>query len=479
MREGIWHAYRPERDDLNELVRLASPIVLVQIGVMLMGVVDTVMVGHLSPVALASVALANLYSFGLIIFGLGVLLALDPVVSQALGARDHAAVERGLQRGLVLSLCLAVPTSLLYLAVEPVLTFVGQPAEVIPYASAYVYRVLPAVWPFFVFVVLRQCLQAHRRTSPIVITIVVANLLNAALNYLWIFGKLGFPPLGVIGSAWATLASRWFMAAMLLGVGWRFLSPYLKRFAPRALALRPLLRMLAIGVPIGGQMALEWGAFATVALLMGWLGVIEVAAHQIALNLASLTFMVPVGVSSAASVIVGHAVGREDPVAVRRASGGALLLVTAFMTVAAIAFIGVPETFARIYTDNTEVVALVVLLLPIAGVFQVFDGTQAVALGLLRGLGDTRIPIVSSIVGFWCLGIPASLLLAFGFDWGAEGLWWGFVVGLGIVAVFLVARVKNREERELKRLHVDEHDSGFGDADLAPTKQEPGREAPG
>jgi len=455
---AAWRSYQPRRADFDELKNLASPIVLVQVGLMLMGVVDTVMVGHVSPIALASVALGNLYSFGLIIFGLGVLLALDPVISQALGANDHAGVERGLQRGMVLALALSIPTSLLYLAVEPVLTFVRQPAELIPLAAAYVYRVLPAILPFFVFVVLRQSLQAHRRTRPIVITIVVANLLNAVLNYVWIFGKIGFPALGVIGSAWATLVSRWFMALFLLAIGWSHLRPYLSELAPRVLAWRPILRMLLIGAPIGGQMVLEWGAFATIALLMGWLGVVEVAAHQIALNLASLTFMVPVGVSSAASVIVGHAVGRGAPDAVRRASGSALLIVIGFMSLSAIAFIGVPAFFAGLYTDNAEVIALVVLLLPIAGVFQVFDGVQAVALGLLRGLGDTRIPIISSVVGFWCLGIPASLFLAFGFDLGAVGLWWGFVVGLGIVAVFLILRVKYREERELTRLVVDDHD---------------------
>ena len=213
--------YTPTRGDLRELAQLAGPIVLAQVGLMLMGVVDTIMVGHVSATALAAVALGNLYTFGVSIFGLGVLISLDPIVAQALGAKDELAVERGLQRGLLLSVILTIPTSLVLLSVEPVLTLVRQPADVIPYAAGYVYRVLPSVWPFFAFVVFRQTLQAHHRTRPIIVTIVIANLVNAFLNYAWIFGEFGFPELGVLGSAWATMAGRWLMAGLLLALGWK------------------------------------------------------------------------------------------------------------------------------------------------------------------------------------------------------------------------------------------------------------------
>ncbi len=232
--------YTPTRGDLRGLLRLAGPIVLIQVGLMSLGVVDTIMVGHVSATALAAVALGNLYSFGLMIFGLGVLLALDPIVAQALGAKDEVAVQRGLQRGLLLSLILTIPTSLLILAVGPVLTLAQQPAEVIPYATGYVYRVAPSVWPFFAFVALRQTLQAHHRTRPIVITILIANLANVFLNYAWIFGKFGFPELGVLGSAWATTVGRWLMAALLVALGWKHLSPYLRGLAPRVFQLEPL-----------------------------------------------------------------------------------------------------------------------------------------------------------------------------------------------------------------------------------------------
>ena len=436
------------------------PMVLIQVGTMLMGVVDTVMVGRVSAGALAAVALGNQYFFVFAIFGFGVLLALDPIIAQGLGAGDTLAVRRGLQRGLLLSAVLTVPISLLMLLVEPVLVLVRQPAEIVPAAAGYVYRVTTAMWPLFAFVVLRQTLQAQHKTAPIVATIVAANLLNAGLNYALIFGHFGFAPMGVFGSAWATTVSRWFMAAMLLALAWPHVRTYLDSLAPNLLDPRPLGRMLKLGAPIGAQMMLEIGAFSTVALLMGWLGVAQVAAHQVALNLASLTFMVPLGVSSAAAVVVGHAVGRGDAGRVRRSTVAALAVGAAFMSVTAVLFIAFPGFFAAVYTRDATVLALAVLLLPIAGVFQVFDGLQVVSIGLLRGLGDTRVPMVANVVGFWCLGMPVSLWLGFGLGFGAVGLWWGLVIGLVIVAVFLVARVRQRQARDFARVQIDEGSAG-------------------
>ncbi|HEX6998654.1 MAG TPA: MATE family efflux transporter [Gammaproteobacteria bacterium] len=447
----------PTRADLRGLLQLAAPIVVIQVGIMAMGVVDTLMVGRVSAEALAAVALANLYTFIFQVFGFGVLMALDPIVAQALGAGDRLGVARGLQRGFLLSLVLTVPTAALMATVEPALQLAGQPPEVIPDAAGYVYRVMPAVWPLYGFVVCRLVLQAHRRTAPVVVTIILANLLNAALNYVWIFGHLGFPAMGVLGSAWATMASRWFMLAAVLALAWPHLSPYLRKPAPNLLAVQPLARMLALGAPIGAQMVLEIGAFGMVAILMGRLGVVQVAAHQVAINLASLTFMVPLGVSSAAAVIVGHAVGRGDPGAVRRSTSAAILVGAAFMSVTAALFLSLPGPLARLYTDEAAVAALAASLLPIAGVFQVFDGLQVVALGLLRGLGDTRAPMLLNVLGYWIVGLPLSVWLGFGLGLGAAGLWWGLVVALAAVAATLLLRLAHRQRRELARIVIDEH----------------------
>jgi MATE family multidrug resistance protein len=303
--------------------------------------------------------------------------------------------------------------------------------------------------------------------SPIVLTIIVTNVLNAILNYAWIFGHFGFPAMGVLGSAWATVVSRWLMALLLLVWGWRYLQPYLREFAPRVFNTDALGRMARLGAPIGGQMLLEWGAFGFVGLLMGWLGVLQMAAHQVALSLASLSFMVPMGIGSAAAVLVGHAVGREDAAGVRSASLAALVVATGFMSAMAILFLTIPALLAGVYTNSADVIQLAALLLPIAGLFQVFDGLQVVTMGLLRGLGDTRVPMLVSIIGFWCVGIPVSLWLAFGLDLGAVGLWWGFVAGLVMIAVILLARLKHLEGRRMIRIIIDEQGIPEPNAELA------------
>src|SRR5262245_50917384 len=287
---------------------------------MAMGVADTLMVGRISATALAAVALGNLYTFAGLVGGMGVLMALDPVVAQALGAGDREAAARGAQRGLILATLLSVPVALFFLPVRALLSVLHQPSDVVPDAAAYVWASIPGILPFLAFVVLRQSLQAMHRTAPIVAAILGANLLNVALNWVLIFGHLGFPPLGAVGSAWATSVSRLGMALGLLLAARADLAPVLAPRRPGVLALTPLLAMLRLRLPIALQYQLEIGAFVTIGLLMGSLGTREVAAHQIALNLASLTFMVPLGISAAAAVRVGHAVGRGDAPGARRSA---------------------------------------------------------------------------------------------------------------------------------------------------------------
>jgi MATE family multidrug resistance protein len=445
----------PRRQDLRAMLRLATPVVLIQVGMMLMGVVDTIMVGHLSAVALAAVALGNLYFFGLGVFGMGTLMVLDPVVAQAVGARDDPAVARGIQRGILLALILGVPATLLLLPAEPFMTLARQPADVVPYAAAYALRLAPGVLPFFLFIVLRQSLQSMHLTAPLMITIVVANLANAGLNWMLIFGHLGAPALGVAGSAWATTLSRWIMLALVLALTWRGLRPHLLPLRPEVWQWPPLARMLRLGVPIGCQYTLEFGAFAFVALMMGWLGTREMAGHQVAINLASLTFMVPLGVADAASILVGHAVGRGDLPGTRGASRAALLCGVGFMSCTMVAFLTLPGPLARLYTDERSVLTVAMALIPLAGVFQVFDGTQTVAGGILRGLGETKVAMLVNLVGYWFFGLPVSYLLGFGAGLGPAGLWYGLVLGLAAVATTLLVRVRLALARERRRVLID------------------------
>ena len=437
------------------LLRLALPIVAVQVGMMFMGVVDTIMVGHLSARALAAVALGNLYFWACAIFGMGVIMALDPVIAQAIGARDEVAVTRGFQRGLLLAAVLTIPTSVAMMFVTPVLASLGQQEDLVPLAAEYVVYCLPGVFPFLAFNVLRQTLQAMQRVQPIVLTMVLANIANVLLNYMLIFGKLGAPALGVAGAAWATSASRWVMIIVLLALGWRQLHRHLRPVRADTFSLAPLGRMLALGAPIGLQFQLEYGIFAVVGLLMGTLGTPQLAGHQVALNIASFTFMVPMGIAAAVAVLVGHAVGRDDPIDARRAAVAALVSGVGFMMGAALVLLAVPGLIARIYTTDAAVVAVTLVLIPLAGFFQVFDGMQVVCGGILRGLGDTHSPLIANIIGFWVIGLPLGLWLGMRLGQGPAGLWWGLVVGLAVVGVGLLVRVRVRMQRTMRRVQID------------------------
>lgn len=437
------------------LIRLALPIVAVQVGMMFMGVVDTIMIGHLSARGLAAVALGNLYFWACSIFGMGVIMALDPVIAQAIGARDEIAVTRGFQRGLLLGALLTIPTSLVMLFASPALRALGQQDDIVPLAAEYVLYCVPGVFPFLAFNVLRQTLQAMQRVRPIVITIVIANVANILLNWTLIFGKLGAPALGVAGAAWATSASRWVMIVVLLAMSWRQLHHHLRPLRADTFALAPLGRMLVLGTPIGFQFQLEYGIFAVVGLLMGTLGTSQLAGHQVALNIASFTFMVPMGIAAAVAVLVGHAVGRDDPIDARHAAVAALVCGVGFMIGMALVLLAVPGLIARIYTTDAAVTAVALVLIPLAGFFQVFDGMQVVCGGILRGLGDTHSPLIANIIGFWVLGLPLGLWLGMRQGQGPAGLWWGLVVGLAVVGLGLLVRVRVRMQRTMRRVEID------------------------
>ena len=437
------------------LTSIAVPLVIVQVGMMLMGVVDTLIIGRVSPDALAAVALGNLYFFNCIVIPMGTLMALDPLVAQGVGAKDELAVSRAVQRGLLLSLVLGLFATLAMLPAGPFLRFFRQPAQVIPEATVYIHISAWSMAPFLTFVVIRQTLQALHRIAPIVWTIVIGNVINAFLNWVLIFGHLGAPRMGVTGSAIATLIARWAMFLILLAVAWKDLRPFMHTLDRASFTWRPLWRMLALGLPIGFQQMMEFSAFAAVGLLMGTFGAVQVAAHQVALNLAALTFMVPLGVGAAAAVRVGHAIGAGDQERARLSARLSYSVGAAFMMTTALMFLLIPEELAALYSSDSTLIAVAGVLIPIAGVFQVFDGMQAVGAGVLRGLGDTRVPLIAMLLGYWLIGVPVSLYLAFRTGIGPQGLWWGFVAGLAAVALFLLWRVLALFRRGVSRVHVD------------------------
>ncbi len=445
----------PLASEVRATIRLALPIIAVQLGMMAMGTVDVMMIGHYSGSALAAVGLGNVCIWALMVFGFGTLNALDPVVSQAIGAGDETSIRRGIQRGLILSILLAVPLSLLALGSDYVLLWLDQPQEVRPDALSYINWSIPGILPFFLFCAQRLSLQAFSKTTPLLWTILAANIFNAIANWVLIYGNWGFPELGVKGTAIASSIGRWVLAISLLYTSRKTIGPYLRPWDPASLRVAPLIRMLKIGLPLGGQYALEMGAFAFTLFLMGHINATAIGGHQVALNLASISFMVPVGISAAAAVRVGYGVGREDIEGTRRAGKVALVCGALVMSVFGAAFLLMPGPLVALYTDDVSIHGIAFVLVPIAGIFQVFDGIQVVAIGILRGLSDTRAPFVINLFGFWCVGIPFGYYLAFPRHMGPAGLWWGLVLGLAMVALLLFWRALTRLHKPTTRIMLD------------------------
>ncbi len=430
-------------------------MVAAQLGMMFLGTVDTAMVGHIQSNALAAVALASTFNFAILILGQGVLHALDPVVAQAFGAKEYSAVSAAFGRGFVLSALLSVPYAAVLWWAEPILVLLRQPPEVVALAAPFLRALMPGIPAAFAFVTVRQTLQAVGVVWPVLISVAVGNLANWGGNWALIHGHWGMPQLGVIGSAWSTTICRWLMVLVLVACAWRPLRGLWPRWSLGLFAPRPLLRLFAIGVPIGIQIGLEMWVFTAAALLIGNMGARQLAAHQIAINLASLSFMIPLGVGSAAATRVGQAIGREDLPGARRAAVVALWTGGAVMLLAALLFWLMPRELASIFTADGELIDGATTLLGIAAWFQIFDGTQAVGCGILRGAADTRIGAVINFVGYWVLGLPLGLWLAHRQHLGAAGLWWGLTFGLLVVATLLVWRIRQRFSGPLGRVRTE------------------------
>ena len=432
----------PNRNHIVTLCRYAIPIVTVQLGVNLMGAVDALMVGRLSATELAAVALGHLYFMTISSFGSGTLLALDTVISQAVGSQQQEPVRLGIQRGLLIAVPLSLVTGLLLLPSENLFIFLRQPTDAVPLASNYAMASIAGVLPLYVFLVLRQSLQCLGSFSPIVWAVIIGNLANIFLNWIFVFGHFGAPEMGAVGAGWTTAVGRWVMAFVVLNRGWSWLETHLISFNKEVFNRLAILRIFQIGCPIGIQVTLEYGVFAVIGLLVGLLGTVAMASHQIAISLASLTFMIAVGIAQATTVLVGKSVGSRNTLMAKRFAGAGLLNVVVVMTGTALMFFFLPEFLASLYSDDIAVVALATILIPIAGIFQIVDGLQAVSSGILRGVGDTLVPMLINLVGFWFIGLPVSAYLGFRLEMATVGLWWGMVVALGVVCLCLVLRVK-------------------------------------
>jgi len=432
--------------EVRRLAVLAAPIVVTQVGTMLMNVVDMLMVGSVGRDALAAAALGSVWTMGTLVFGMGLTLGIDPILTQAHGAGDGKAVGLAVQRGLVVAALASVPTALLWLLAEPALIFAGQSPALARMAQDYVVVQMPSTVGFLGFMVLRSYLQGRSIVAPALWITVLANVFNALLNWVLIFGKLGAPTMGLTGAGVATGLTRMLMCVALAWWIWaaRLHHGAWAPWSRAALAPAGLLEIVRYGAPVGVQLGLEMWAFQCATLLAGRLGEVELAAHTIVINLASLTFMMPLGISMAAVTRVGNLIGAGDRRGAQRAAWVALGLGAGVMALSAVMFVASGELLPYQYNHDVAVVAAATGLMPIAGAFQVFDGTQVVGGGILRGMGRTRPAAVFNLLGFYLLGLPVAWYLAFETGMGIAGIWWGLTLGLMVVAALLVAWVAVR-----------------------------------
>lgn len=424
------------------MIVLAVPVVLSELGWMAQGAVDTIMVGRLGPVAIGAVALGNAVYYTPSLFGIGLLLGLDTLVAQAYGRRDHDECHRWLAQGVYVACIVTPPLMLLAFAASfGFARFDINPAVAAP-ASSYLRILNWGTLPLLLYGGTRRYLQGVGQVRVITVTYVLANLLNWGGNWVLIYGKLGFPALGVNGSAISTCIARLSMAVALLGFAWRYERnrghPLFRHWAGPS--LDRMRRLLRLGAPAAGQILLEVGAWNLATVSAGWLTPVALATHTIALSYASMTYMVPLGVSAAAAVSVGHAVGAGDPERARRAGWLALGLGTGFMLLAAVVFLVAPKPLIELYTRDPRVLAVGPSLLWLAAAFQIFDGIQTVCTGALRGLGETRVPMLANLVGYWVLGLPLGLILCFVLHWGIYGMWIGLTLALIVISLSLLAR---------------------------------------
>ncbi|WP_242928980.1 MATE family efflux transporter [Pontibacter vulgaris] len=432
------------KEHFSKNFSLAYPVVLSQLGHILVSVFDSLMVGQIGTLPLAAASLGNSIFMIVMVFGLGVSFSITPLIAAAEGRRNYTRISLLLLNGLFSNFILGI---LLFLAgyfFSPFITHLNQPADVVKLAIPYVNVLFLSMVPLMIFQAFKQFAEGLSFTKQSMYITIFANTLNIILNYLLIWGKLGFPALGMVGAAWATLISRIIMALMM---GAFVL--YTKRFeifrrfmTYRHLSFIHMYRIFKLGLPISGQMLFEMGAFSFSAIMIGWLGAKELAAHQIAINVASVTYMMASGIAAAATIRVGNQKGLGNYRAMRIAGLSSFAMGAIFMTASGLLMVLFNKVIPGLYIDDPEVMQIASVLLIIAALFQISDGVQVVGLGALRGLEDVRIPGIISLIAYWVIGLPVGYLLCFKLGFGVNGIWTGLLVGLSVAAVLLFMRFK-------------------------------------
>jgi MATE family multidrug resistance protein len=427
--------------EVRRIASLAAPVALGELGWMAMTVVDTIMVGGLGAAAIGATGVGSSLFYVFAIFGIGLLLGLDTLVSQAFGAGNRADCHHSLGQALWLALGLTLPIMGVVRLLPALFPVWGVDPAVSAQAIPFLLALNWSTLPLLLYGALRRYLQGIGHVRPVMFVLVSANLVNWLGNWILIMGHWGMPALGVRGSALSTCVARLYMALALAFTIWwvereaGLHAASVLRWPERA----RIVRLLRLGFPAASQILLEIGAFAAAGILASTLGATALAAHQVALNCAAVSFMVPLGVSSAAAVAVGQAMGRGERGHARRAGYIALALGCSFTACAAVVFLLFPASLLRIYTRDPAVIGAGTGLLALAAAFQLFDGAQTILTGALRGLGNTRSPMLANLAGYYLVGLPFGWWLAFRRGYGVNGLWMGLTVALIVIAGTLVS----------------------------------------
>ena len=429
---------------------LAYPVMLSQLGQVAVGVADSMMVGRLGALELAASSLANSIFFVALMFGIGISMGLTPLVSNAFGKGKTNQISRLFSNSLLINFLAGVALFGLVLLFSQSLSLLNQPKEVEALALPFLLIITASLVPLMVFQAFKQFVEGLSQTKQAMFITIAANLVNVFLNWLLIWGYWGFPELGFLGAAWATLISRVLM--MVLMGGYVLTSKRYNDFKIQIFRFKPnwtlCQRILKIGIPTGFQFIFEVSAFSAAAIMMGWISVNALAGHQIALNLASISYMMATGVATAGMIRVSHYIGKEDYVGMKEVGRVAFGMVAAFMFVCALLFFAFRFYLPTLYIDDPEVISLAASLLILAGFFQISDGIQVVGLGVLRGMEDVKVPTLVTFFAYWALGLPLGYLLAFKFAFGESGIWIGLLIGLTITAALLFYRFEQLSKKK-------------------------------
>ncbi len=439
------------KTEIKKTIILSLPIVVGQLGQMLMSVVDNIMVGKLGAQALAAASIANAIFTLIMVVGFGLSMAVTPLTAIAYGAGNNKECGVVLRQSLIVNLLTGVLLCGVTIGVSESIQYMNQPTEIVGPASLYMKVLGLSMIPLMLFQSYRQFAEGVSYLKPVMFITLLANLVNILANWIFIYGNLGAPELGLTGAGIATISSRTFMAITLMIIVAK--SPILKRFDPtlnyRKIDFSMMRRLLSIGIPAGFQYFFEVSAFAASSVMIGWMGTTQLAAHQIALNLASISFMVAMGISAAGTIRVSNAVGRKDVRGTRIAGFSATFLCAGFMAAAGLVFILFRSYFPTLYISDESVIKMSASLLVIVAFFQISDGTQAVGIGILRGITDMKVPTLITLTAYWIIGLPCGYILGFTFGLGIFGIWYGLLISLTASALLMMIRFHSKTKHQV------------------------------